>query len=134
MAVSSWLAPVTLQQLDQGRGNAAEIAAALGSTDQQDPAGRRRLRQPIGRSMAMCLTFVRHESLDMGLALDLLALAVAARMRGNDLLTFDDAQPIDIGQHGQGSQHVGVRHRVIVFVEANVGCLPTLTATRSTTG
>ncbi len=73
--------------------------------------------------MAACLTLVRNECLDMGRLLDLLALVVAARMAGDDFLALDDAQPVGIGQHGQGAPHMRMRHCVIVLVEPDIGCL-----------
>ena len=48
---------VTIQQPEQGGGDAAEVIAALSGAEEQDLAGRRGLCQAIGRSVAAGLTF-----------------------------------------------------------------------------
>ena len=115
--------PIALQQLDEAGGGAAQVSTALGGTNEQGPAGRRGLRQAIGRPMAARLTFPRDQRLDMRRVLDLLTFVETARMAGNDCLAVDDTQPIRIGQHGQGPPDVRVGHGVIVQVEPDIRCL-----------
>ena len=66
---------------------------------------------------------VRDEGLQMGGILDLGSLVVTAAMAGEDLGAVDDAHLIGIGEHGEQALHLGMGDRVIVEIEADIGCL-----------
>ena len=63
--------------------------------------------------------------------LDLFTFTPAARVGGNDLGAIDDAHTIEGGVHLDRAAHVGVRHRVVVEVEAHVGGAPERRSARS---
>ena len=68
-------------------------------------------------------TLVVDERLDVGGNLDLCALVVAAPMAGEDVRAVGDAHLVRIGEHGQNAPDMGMRYRIIVEVEADIGRL-----------
>jgi len=46
-----------------------------------------------------------------------------ARMPGENMLAIGDAHLVRIGEHRQRALDLGVRNRVIVQIETNIGCL-----------
>ena len=117
---------IMIKPPDQRSGDGAEVMAALGDTGEQGLARRRRLGQTVGGPLTACASFLVDQLLEMGGFFDLFAFAVAAPMAGDDAHAVDDAQPVGIGQHGQRSLDMGVGHRIIVEVEADIGCLADL--------
>ena len=64
---------------------------------------------------------LRDQGPDMRLVLDLLTFVVAARVIGEDLPGVGDADLAGVGEHRQRSPHMGVRNRIVVEVEADIG-------------
>jgi len=62
----------------------------------------------IGSAVVVRLAFLLDQGLNMGGILDPIALVVAARMAGQDLLSIDDTHPVGISKHGQRSPHMAV--------------------------
>ena len=60
---------------------------------------------------------------DVDGSLDLLTSIPAAHVVRQLLCAVQDANPVFVGQHAQGAAHMGVRHRVVVQIEADVGRL-----------
>src|SRR5215472_4304300 len=63
------------------------------------------------------------QPLDVGGIFDLRPLVVAAPMAGEDVCAVGDAHLMRIGEHGQNAPDMGVRNRIIVEVEADIGRL-----------
>ena len=114
---------VAIEQPHQGGGDGTEIGAALGGAHQQALAGRSRLGEAIGGAMLASGALMLDQRLDMGGILDLRSLVVAAPVAGEHLGAVDDAHLMRIGENGQHAPNVGVRHRIIVQVEADIGRL-----------
>ena len=101
--------PIAFQQLDQRRGDVAQVIAALGGGGEQAAAGWRGLGQTIGRTVATCRTFRLDQCLDMRLDLDLRAkfnlypgVRFLSDIEGTDTLTYKVAQ---VG--GPAQEYVG---------------------------
>ena len=113
---------IALEQAQQRRGDGAQVVAARGGHLQQLGAGGHDLGQRVGAAMR-----ARRACAPPGPACGSgprsFAAVVAAQMRGHLLDAIEDAHAPIVGQHRQRAPHMGVRHRVVVQIEAHVGRL-----------
>ena len=123
------LGPIAVKQLRQFAGDRAHGVAARCRLGQQFPAGRRGVGEAVGRPVLAGLALVPDQRLDMGGSLDLLALAVAARVFGQHLRAVEDADPRRVGDDGERPPHMGVGDGIVVEVEA-LGCFLRLAGSR----
>ena len=114
---------IARQQPHQGGGDGSQIVAALAGTREQPLAGRCGLSQKVGRSVAAGGVLLLDQGRDVIAILDLGALVVTARMAGEDLLAVEDAHLVEIGEDGECAAHVTAGDRIVVEIEADIGCL-----------
>ena len=114
---------IAVQKPDQGGRDGGDGVAALGGLLEQALAGWRRLEEPVIRPMMAGGALVFDQRFDVGGRLDLRPLVIAARVAGDDLAAVGDANLIAIGQHGQLPTDMGVGDRVVIEIEADIGCL-----------
>ena len=123
-----------VEQIDEAARERAEMHAALCGGGEELRAARRGVMQPIHGAVSTSGALVIDQVLDMRGILDLLAAIVAARVGGDDGIGVEDAHGIEGGTDLEAAPHVGVRDRVVVPVEADVGCLCPRTTMRSSLG
>jgi hypothetical protein len=115
---------IGIEQLQQTRGVAAEILAAVSQAAEERRAAGRRLGEAIQAAMLSGPLLFCCQTLQVLGDLELLAAIPAAGMDGDDVgLALDDADDFEVGEHGQGALRAVVWHRVVVEVEASVRCL-----------
>jgi hypothetical protein len=114
---------VALEQPQQRRRDRAQVVPARTGALEQGGAGRRGLRQAVAAAVGAGRTLLFDQPLHVRCDLDLLATVPAACMAGQFGGAVEDAHPLLVGQHGQGAPHMGMRHGVVVEVEAHVRCL-----------
>lgn len=111
-----------LEQAEQSGRDGAEIGTAFGGTSEQYLAGGCGLCELVGRAMLVGRVFFAGERFDMRGIFDLRTLVIAALMTGQHLCAIDDAHFIRIGEYGQDASHMIMPHRIIVQIEAYIGC------------
>src|SRR5262245_16502515 len=111
------------QELHQGRGDAAEIAAALGGANEQTLDCWDRGSEMIGGAVTAGGMLLCHQCRDVRTILDLGTLIEGAGMASEDVLAVEDAHLVEIGEQREHPAHVGMRDGIIVEVEADVGGL-----------
>src|SRR5215467_925076 len=111
------------EQLLQRGGDAAEIVAALGGASEQGWARRRRSGEMVGGTLAAGGVLVCDQRGDMRGILDLRSLVVASEMAGEEVVAVEDAHFVEIGNERERALHVGMRDRVVVEVETDIGRL-----------
>ena len=104
-------------------GDAGQRGAAFGGLAQQRLAGRHGLGQAVDAAVCAGSALGRDQVGEMGRVFDLPALVEGPRMRGDDSLAVEDTDLRERGGDLQRAAYVGVRHRVVVQVEAHVGGL-----------
>ena len=114
---------VAIQQARQRRGGRPQALAPLGGALQERPAGGRGLGQPVAGAVRPGGALVCDQGINVDGLLDLLTAVPAARVAGQFLRAVQEANPVFVGQHAQGPAHMGVRHRVVVQIEARIRCL-----------
>jgi hypothetical protein len=114
---------VAIEQAQQGGGDGAEVVAALGGPGEQLGAVGCGPGKAVGSAMLASLAFARRQLRDVSRILHLLALVVAARMRGDDIGAVQDPDLGRTGHHRECALHVGGRNAVVVAVETHIGCL-----------
>ena len=114
---------IARQQPHQGGGDGSQIVAALAGTGEQRLAGRCGLSQQVGGPVAAGGVLLLEQSLDVSAILDLGGLVVAARMARENLLAVEDTHLVEIGENGEGAAHVAAGDRIVVEIEADIGCL-----------
>ena len=73
--------------------------------------------------MLVCGMLGVDQRLDVGWIFDLRATVVTSPVAGKNIGTVGDTNLMAIGEHGQNASDMGVRDRVIVEIEADIGCL-----------
>ena len=114
---------VGVEPAQQGGDDGADIVAAHGGVGEQALAAGYGPDQPVLAAKAAGLTLVPGELGDVLGVLDAGRLVEAARMAGDDVHTVEDAHLVERRDHDEGAPHMGVRHAVIVEIEAGVGGL-----------
>ena len=98
---------IAIEQAQQGGGDGSEVVAPLGRLGEQLGAVGCGLGKAVGAAMLAGLAFARRQLGDMGRVLDLLALIVAARMRGDDRGPIQNPDLGRAGHHRERAPHVG---------------------------
>ena len=93
-------------------------ARAGGGTLQELNAGGCRLSETVAGAVRPGNAFVIDQGFDVDGPLDLLTSIPVALVARQLLCAVQDANPVFVGQQAQGAAHVGVRHRVVVQIEA----------------
>ena len=111
---------VLTQQATQLKRDAAEVLPAIGAAHQEAAALRRRVLQAVGAAVLTRRALLGDEGDDVSGVLDTFVAAPAARVRGDDGRSVDDPHGVGVGEDHELTAHVGVRHRVVVAVEADI--------------
>ncbi len=111
---------VAVEQLQQMRGDIADVAADFGCALYQRAHHRHGMGEVVKTAMMARFAFVLDQLIDVGGDLDLLAAIVTALMLGHDVGAIENAYPAWIGPHCERAPHMRMRDRIVVQVEAYV--------------
>ena len=115
-----------VEELEEPRGVAAEIFAALGEALQKSLAARSRLGESIQATMLAGTLFLRDQALQVSDNLELLAAIPGAGMGRNDLVAFGDANGVEVGEDRQSALSAIMWNRVVVEIKASIGSFSNL--------
>jgi len=104
-------------------GNVPEVLPSLRAAENEVVCMRRCVVQAVHAAVFVGFAFLGHELRDVVGILDALVSTPHARVRGDDGEAVDDPHAIGGGDDRERAAHMGMRHRVIVEVEAHVGRL-----------
>jgi len=99
---------VAIEQAGQHRRGRTQDLSTLGGEPQKLRAGGCRLRQAVACTVRPGSALELDQGFDMNGLLDLLTSIPAANVAHQLLRAVEDANPVFVGQYGQGSANVGV--------------------------
>src|SRR2546422_170365 len=114
---------VGVEQAHEPAGHTAEVAAALGDLAEELFRAGCGVMETVHAPGLARLTLGLDEGLDMGGILDLRVAVEAAGVGGDQFASVEDAHRLETREDEEGAAHMSVRDRVVVQVEAHVGCL-----------
>jgi hypothetical protein len=115
-----------IKERDETAGEATQVATAAGDFREEVLAFWDGVVEAINAPVLCGLSFVIDERLDVRWVLDLLAAIEASWMGSDCVVAIEDSDGREACHHDEGFADVGVGHRVVVEVEADVGVFPDL--------
>lgn len=119
-------AAIAIKQAQQRGGDAAQVLAAPGRTDEQLPAGWGSVGAPIGATVMAGPSLMIDQGLDVCGILDLRAPVITASVAGEHLRRIGDAYLLRVSEHREPLPNVGVGDGIVIQIEAHVGRLADL--------
>jgi hypothetical protein len=113
--------PVAIEQRGKPRRQRAEVGLARRGSAKEGIGRGTRLMQAIEAAVVAGGAFPGDQRGDMLGDLDDRALIPATRVGGDDLAPLDDPDVVESGVDHDRAARMGVRHRVVVAVEADIG-------------
>jgi hypothetical protein len=111
---------IAVKQAQECGGGGGELLAALGEPAVQLLSPGHRPGQAVETAVLGGVALGVDQRGEVVLVFDLLAIALASRVRGDDLGSVEDAHGARIGDHDEGAADTGMGHGVVVAVETDV--------------
>src|SRR6185437_11411003 len=111
------------QKLQEPSGERAQMHAPSGGELEKPRRTRGGVMQTVHRTMSAPGALLGFQRFDVLRLLDLRITIEATRVAGDNSVAIEDAHGLECGKHLESAADMGVRDRVVVEIEANVGSL-----------
>ena len=115
--------PVLIEKLEHSRDDASDVMTTLGRPLHKELGGGDGHLETSLTVKASGGSLLGEQGLDVFLVLDAPLVVEGAPVLGDDFMTIVDPNDGVVGPNGQLLPYVLVRDRIVVSVEADIGCL-----------